>query len=478
MSSKRVPDWRSLAGKRGSLSFRLTFWYALLSVVIVASAGSILYWVLGDYLRRDDDQWLAGQIAEFRSILSLHANDPVALRDALRRETLILPSSYLRVLDSNGNNLVETPAVKSIDFGSAASGLSARHVAPDEGADWIPRTGETYRVMYSRINAGPGFTVQVAINRSAEEEVLASYQYILWAVLSISLAVAIVAGYLIARRNLQPVSRLAAIIDELSATQLYRRIADDEWPAELRPLAANFDQLLMRLDDSFARISRFSADIAHELRTPLHILRGEAELALSKARSNDDYRECIVSATEEYDRLARMVDALLFLARTDSPESLPDQRTLILEEEIATVCAFYQALADEQETTLLVSGSAQISGDSALLRRALGNLIVNALRHTHCGGCIAIDVKQSPEGTVKITVTDTGDGISAQDLPHVFDRFYRADSARSGHGTGTGLGLAIVKSIMHLHGGSVSLSSEPGRGTVATLTFPALHPTP
>jgi two-component system heavy metal sensor histidine kinase CusS len=478
MLSKRVLDWRSLAGKRGSISFRLTFWYALLSVVLVASAGSILYWVLGDFLRRDDDQWLAGQIAELRELMTLHANDPAALRDGLRREAAILPSLYLRVLDANGDKVVETRAVKSSDLGSPTSGFSARHAAPDQGVDWTSRTGETYRVMYSRVNVAPGFTVQVAINRSAEENELAAYQRILWTALAISLAVAIIAGYLIARRNLQPVSALAAIIDELSAAQLNRRIADDEWPAELRPLAVSFDQLLMRLDDSFARISRFSADIAHELRTPLHILQGEAGLALSKARSKDEYKDCIVSATEEYDRLARMVDALLFLARTDSPESLPGKQTLMLEQEIATVCDFYQALADEQETALLINGAGKIAGDSALLRRALGNLIVNALRHTHSGGCIAIDVNQSPEGTVVITVTDSGDGISAHDLPHVFDRFYRADSARSGHGTGTGLGLAIVKSIMQLHGGSVSLSSEPGRGTAATLTFPALHPAP
>jgi two-component system heavy metal sensor histidine kinase CusS len=478
MFSKRVLDWRSLAGKRGSISFRLTFWYALLSVVLVATAGSILYWVLGDYLRRDDDNWLTGQITELRELMTLHNHDPAALREALRREAAILPSLYMRVLDANGNKVVETPAVKSSDLGSPASGFNASRAAPDRGVDWTSRTGATYRVMYSRVNVAPGFTIQVAINRSAEEEGLAAYQQILWTALAISFAVAVVGGYLIARRNLRPVSELAAIIDELSATQLHRRIADDEWPAELRPLAVSFDQLLMRLDDSFARISRFSADIAHELRTPLHILQGEAGLALSKARSNEEYKDCIVSATEEYDRLARMVDALLFLARTDSPESLPGKQTLVLEQEIAAVCDFYQALADEQETVLLISGTGKIGGDSALLRRALGNLIVNALRHTHSGGCIAIDVKQSPEGSVAITVTDSGDGISAHDLPHVFDRFYRADSARSGHGTGTGLGLAIVKSIMQLHGGSVSLSSEPGRGTVATLTFPALQPAP
>ncbi len=329
-----------------------------------------------------------------------------------------------------------------------------------------------YRLMYGHIDAGPGFTVEAAIDRSAEEAVLKSYRYIMWSVLASALALSMLGGHLIARRSLQPVSRLATIIDELSVAHLYRRIADDGWPRELGPLAANFDQLLARLDTSFTRISRFSADIAHELRTPLHILRGEAELALSKLRSDEEYRDCIISATEEYARLMRTVDALLFLARSDSPESFLDRQPLVLEEEIRSVCAFYQALADEQDTALDVSGTGTIAADAALLRRALGNLLTNALRHTPAGGHISIVIEQTPGHGVTIAVRDTGEGIAAKDLPYVFDRLYRADNARSGHGAGAGLGLAIVQSIMQLHGGSATLSSEPGEGTLARLVFP------
>ncbi len=471
MFLKRAPEGPGAVGTRGSIAVRLTVWYAILSVLLVASAGSILYWVLADCLRRDDDQWLAGQIAEVRGILTLRPHDLSGLREKLHREKVMLPGSYLRVLDADGHLLAEAPAANGLvvaDFNFGAG-------PPDQGRDWTSHRGDMYRLMSSHVQAGAeaSFSVQVAVDRSDEEAVLASYQRILWITLSVSLVVAIVAGYLIARRSLQPVSRLAGIIDQLSAAHLYRRIADDAWPQELRPLAANFDQLLARLDESFARISRFSADIAHELRTPLHILQGEAELALSKTRSNDEYRDCIVSATEEYDRLARMVDALLFLARTDAPASLPNKTALDLAYECRSVCAFYQALADEQETTLLVDGSASVAGDSALVRRALGNLIVNALRHTHSGGSIRVALENDADGGAHILVTDTGEGIGAKDLPHVFDRFYRADNARSGHGAGTGLGLAIVKSIMQLHGGSVALDSAPGRGTTATLSFPA-----
>ena len=369
--------------------------------------------------------------------------------------------------------MIEAPIPHAVAGGRPFADPRFRTRGDEQGMDWASGSGETYRLMSARVGIGAGFTVQVAMNRTSEEEVLAAYRRILWLALSASLAIAVIAGYLIARRGLQPVSRLAAIIAELSAAQLHRHVVDDDWPRELQALAANFDQLLVRLDESFVRMSRFSADIAHELRTPLHILQGEAELALSKDRSKEQYRDCIASATEEYERLARMVDALLFLARTEQPDSLPDKQTLVIEHEIAAVCAFYQALADEQETTLIGGGSGTVLADSTLLRHALGNLINNALRHTPSGGSVVVDVTETSDRAVEIVVSDTGEGIAPDDLPHVFDRFYRADSARFRQGAGTGLGLAIVRSIMLLHGGSVSLDSQRGRGTAATLRFPA-----
>jgi two-component system heavy metal sensor histidine kinase CusS len=263
------------------------------------------------------------------------------------------------------------------------------------------------------------------------------------------------------------------MVAELSAADLHRRVGEEGWPKELKPLAANFDQLLARLEDSFARMSQFSADIAHELRTPLHILQGEAELALTKAHSDREYRASFESAAEEYQRLAAMVDALLFLARAEHPDTQLDKKPLQLEREVAAVCDFYQALADEQGVSLDVRAAGQVTADVNLLRRALGNLIANALRHTPDGGRIIIEARETLVHGVEIAVSDTGDGIAPDDLPHLFDRFYRADSARSRRGAGTGLGLAIVKFIMQLHGGTASVQSELHQGTMITLTFPA-----
>lgn len=472
MSSKSGTEPAGLMGEPRSIAARLTFWYALLSAVLIASAGSVLYWVLVDRLRQEDDQMLAGRIAEIRAIL-LHPTDSAVFREELQREAAMLSGTYLRVLDSRGTIVVEAPTSHAVFSRRKASDPFSEIPGDEQGADWLSGEGEVFRIMSAHVAVGSGFTVQVAMSRTKEEEVIAAYRRTLWLTISAALAIAVVVGYLIARRGLQPVSRLASIVAELSAAQLHRRIGDDTWPRELKPLAANFDQLLARLEESFARISRFSADIAHELRTPLHILRGEAEMALSKARSNEDYRKCIESATEEYERLTRMVDALLFLARTEQPDAQLDRQPLALDQEIAAVCAFHQAMADEQEVALITGGAATVLADSGLLRRALGNLIVNALRHTPKGGRIVVETRETPDREAEIVVSDTGDGIAPADLPHVFDRFYRADSARLRQGTGTGLGLAIVQSIMQLHGGTVSLHSKLGHGTTVTLKFPA-----
>lgn len=471
MSSKNGTEPARLMGESGSITARLTFWYALLSVVLIASTGSVLYWVLTDRLRQEDDQMLAGRIAEIRAIL-LHPTDSAVFREEFQQETAMLSGAYTRVLDSQGNIVVEAPTASAVFSRSKASDPFSQIPGNEQGADWLSNEGEMFRIMSSHVAVGSGFTVQVAMSRAKEEEMIAAYRRTLWLTVSAALAIAVMVGYLIARRGLTPVSRLASIVTELSAAHLHRRIGNDVWPRELRPLAANFDQLLARLEESFARISRFSADIAHELRTPLHILRGEAEMALSKARSSEDYRMCIESSAEEYERLTRMVDALLFLARTEHPDAQLDKKTLALDQEIAAVCAFYQAMADEQEITLITGGAGTVLADSGLLRRALGNLIVNALRHTPSGGRIAVAAGETLDREVEIVVSDTGDGIAPVDLPYVFDRFYRADSARLRQGTGTGLGLAIVQSIMQVHGGTVSLDSELGRGTAVTLKFP------
>jgi len=227
--------------------------------------------------------------------------------------------------------------------------------------------------------------------------------------------------------------------------------------------------MLKRLDDSFTRLSQFSADLAHELRTPIANMIGEAQVALTRDRTAAEYRDTIESTVGECERLSRIVDNLLFVARVDAAREPIARKRFDARAAVQKIAAFYQTLADDHHVTISCSGDGQIYADPDLFERALGNLLDNALRFTPENGSIQILLSKR-DADFEITVRDNGCGIAPEHLPRVFDRFYRADSSRGSDGAG--LGLALVKSIVDLHGGSAKIESEIGRGTIVTLTFP------
>jgi two-component system heavy metal sensor histidine kinase CusS len=271
---------------------------------------------------------------------------------------------------------------------------------------------------------------------------------------------------------MRPVLQITRAAQRITATQLNERIGPAQWPGELVALAQAFDEMLMRLEDSFARLSQFSSDLAHELRTPINNLMGEAEVALSKNRSAEEYRQVIESGLEEYTRLSRMIDGLLFLARAESADTQIDRTSFDAREVLEAVREFYEALAKEKGIEVTCQGNSLINADPTLFRRAMSNLLSNALQYTPQGGMIFLRVEKADAQSIKVSISDTGIGISPEHLSKVFDRFYRADPARSQYSQGTGLGLSIVKSIMELHHGTVHITSEPSKGTTITLCFP------
>jgi two-component system heavy metal sensor histidine kinase CusS len=283
-----------------------------------------------------------------------------------------------------------------------------------------------------------------------------------------------VAGYQIARQGIRPVEAMATTARHITSTNLRERILSEGYPFELASLANTFNQMLDRLEESFERISRFSADIAHDLRTPVNNIRGEAEVALARARSTDEYRDVIESCLEEAVRLSDLIGDLLFLARAESPLTHLRRERLDVGVLLDGVRDYYEASAADggvSLTTKAATGPVFAELDRTLLQRAVGNLVSNALAHTPPGGAVVLGTSDDLS-TVRIEVSDTGVGIPAEALPRVFDRFFRVDSSRSQASGGTGLGLAIVKSIALLHGGNVEISSQPGEGTRVTLHIP------
>jgi two-component system heavy metal sensor histidine kinase CusS len=332
------------------------------------------------------------------------------------------------------------------------------------------QAGKLFSIVAAREAAGgQDFIIQVAQDRSADEELTKKFGALLAIVLALGILAAAVIATSLTKRGLRPLAKMTESLRRVGPTRLDERLGATAWPAELQPMASAFDEMFKRLEQSFTRLSQFSADLAHELRTPVANIRGEAEVTLTRERSPAEYREVMESCVAECARLSGIIDNLLFLARAESADQQVQRANFDGRAAIEKIAAYYRPLCEERHVTLTCEGSGEISADAILFGRALSNLIENALRFTPAGGAITLSLR-GRNGATEVSVHDTGAGISPEHLPRVFDRFYRADASRSS--AGTGLGLALVKSIVALHGGTATAQSEPDQGTTVTLAFP------
>ena len=306
---------------------------------------------------------------------------------------------------------------------------------------------------------------------------LAHLRIALFSAVPVIFVAAAAVAYLLAGRALAPMAQVTEATRRITADRLGDRLPVPYQGDELGRLAATVNDMLARLERAFVEMRRFTADASHELRTPLTVLRAEVEVAQGKPLSPDDVRELLASVLEECDRLARLTDQLLTLARQDAGTVPPKREPVDVAVLAAGVVEDLSPLAEAKGQTLRLGvepgrDGLVVPGDSGQLRQALVNLIDNAVKYTPEGGTVEVRVGATPVG-VAVTVADTGEGIPAEHLPRVFDRFYRVDKARSRELGGTGLGLAIMKGIVEGHGGRVELTSEVGRGTVCTVTIPS-----
>ncbi|MGH8023742.1 MAG: heavy metal sensor histidine kinase, partial [Limisphaerales bacterium] len=450
--------------------------YTVSAFAMLVVAAGFLHWTLVFNFHREDAQFLADKVHLLRTILSKTPADPEDLEEEVEWETAALHFAkyYARVLDAQGRSIVETPRMAGVL-------PSALFRTPGAGTDLQAQVKSltlAHGQKFLLLSAGAGDAnnereIQVALDVSPEEAFLERYRRdLLWAVL-FGVLFSAAAGAFVARNGMRPLEKLAEATDRITASQLHERVSGEGWPKELASLARGFDRMLDRLEDSFKRLSQFSADLAHELRTPINNVRGEAGVALSQSRSSEEYRRTLESSLEEFERLARLIDNLLFLARAESPEAGIVRQNCDAQNAIESVREFYEALAEERGVEMECEGRGTAQADPVLLRQALSNLLSNALNHTPTGGKISFHVLKRGDEGLEIRVTDTGCGIFSEHLPRVFDRLYRADPARTKRQEGAGLGLAIVKSIMSLHGGSVAVRSQPGKGACFSLFFPA-----
>lgn len=480
MSSKTVADAARSGKARGSWSITgwLTFLYAVTTFAMLALSGAFLYRVLANHVERKDNLFLATKVHVIRKALLTYSEHPEVLAHEINWDIGSLQATpwYSRVLDKDGRTVAETLGMAEIlPPGLFHDPIGATEV-PTRARKWQSSEGKSYFLVAARATH-PGekaaySTIQVALDVSHDTELLMEYQQNLAIVLFWGILFSSGTGAAITLRGLRPLEEITKTAERITASQLHERIEPSHWPKELSALAAAFDGMLTRLDRSFIRLSQFSMDLAHELRSPVNNLMGETEVALSRRRTEEEYRQVLESNLEEYRKLSGMIDSLLFLARAESMQGAIERSRVDARKEIEGLLDYYDALAEERGIRLTCSGAAVLNADPILFVRAVCNLLTNAIQYTPPGGHISVSIRARPDRSVEISVQDNGVGIPAEHLPNVCDRFYRVDPARSRHPEGTGLGLAIVKSIMMLHGGEVSLQSEPNKGTRVALKFP------
>jgi two-component system, OmpR family, heavy metal sensor histidine kinase CusS len=454
--------------KPRSIAFQLILLFTLAATLLLTCGLGIFYSIVVRHTFAEDNAVLADKM--FALSADLRENGPEIFSEEVTAHRAGQHTPYwIRILDSQGRAIAETPEMNRLIptqiFPAGREPAEALRSRKDYRS-----AGKLFSVL--AFNEHPGgnlYTLQLAQDRSSDEQVERNFALLFIAVLFGSVVASALIAIIVTRRGLRPLRKMAESLGRIGPDQLKERIGSAGWPHELQPLAIAFDQMLKRLDDSFTRLSQFSADLAHELRTPIANMLGEAQVALTRDRTSAEYRETIESTVAECERLSRIVDNLLFVARVDAACEPIGRKQFDARAAVEKIAAFYQTVADDHHVTISCTGDGQIYADPDLFERAVGNLLDNALRFTAEYGSIRVGLVRH-NSDFEVAVSDNGSGIAAEHLPRVFDRFYRAESSRGSDGAG--LGLALVKSIVDLHGGSAVIESNPGSGTTVTLKFP------
>jgi two-component system heavy metal sensor histidine kinase CusS len=436
--------------RRLSLSSRLALLFAACTAVVSLFAGVLFSRASEAHFIELDQQLLDGKLIGLRRALhDLQASDSQGkLADELNRQADL----SLRITGSDGRRWYDS-STRVPDKLPQTPGLSTLN---DNGTD--------YRVLNAPLfvdkTDSPQLTLLLDITH--HQHFLQRMQHLIWLTVGLSALATALLGAWAARSGLRPLRRMSAVASGVSAQSLNARLPEEDMPPELAELAHSFNAMLGRLDDSFQRLSAFSADIAHELRTPLSNLLTHTQVTLTRPRPIEDYREALHSNLEELQWMAKLVNDMLYLAKADHGLLMPKCEPLELGEETDLLLEFFAPLAEDAQVKLSRDGNARIEGDRSMLRRALSNLLDNALRFTPASGEVQVRIVDQPKG-LRLTVENTGQQISEDLLPRLFDRFYRADPApREGSSEHAGLGLAITQSIIRAHGGQIHCESADG----------------
>lgn len=448
--------------RKVSLTARLTAYFVLSSVAVLLGLGLVLASAMEAHFAEEDFAALSQDMTIVRH--TVESTDAARLPTQLGEFVAMRPHLDLEVRRVDGAAL----------YRSAGFDTHGQDIRPDTRTNWSV-DGTVYRGWRENTSTLGGttpVTITLVMNTFIHTHFLHAYQRTLAVYIAIAALLTGLFGWWSARRGTLPLRSIAAKAREVTASNLHGRMPVDGIPGEVADLAHTLNGMLDRLKRDFDRLSAFSTDLAHEMRTPITNLMTNTEVVLGKPRAEEVYREALVSNVEELQRMSRMVSDMLYLAKVENELTLPTREKFDLADEVSALFDFYDAVAEDEQVALSVHGATTIDGDRLMIRRALGNLLSNAIRHTPEGGHIDVSLERVGD-SVAVHVDNDGAPIPDAILPHVFERFTRLDhEGRRPGQDNAGLGLAITRAIAVAHGGDIFVARH-GERTRFTLSLPA-----
>ena len=447
-----------------SLRLRLALLFALASAVLFALMGFYVFNALQREVAYRDDIALLGRIERIEDIIKDNKNiDYLKNQPKLYSNMLGNRDNALWIIGESGDLLIEVNP----------ENLPTPLIGELKPTSLFTTTGANpARMAWGRVSNGDSNVFIIASKLLAErEQMMAAYRWNLGAAWLVGVLLAFAVGWEVVRRGLLPLHRLSQQAAAVSPQHLGLRLDAQKQPQELQALTVALNSMLARLEEGYSKLSQFSEDLAHEMRTPLNNLMIQNQLALSESRTFDEYEQLLDSQQEEYERLARMIDNMLFLARAEKQDSTLHLESVDLEKLSQQLAGYFEGMAQERGMRIETIAHGHLLADNGLIRRALANLLANAIRYGEESTVITLSCNTQAAQWLDIEVLNQGVPIGEEHLPRIFDRFYRCDASRSHPDDSGGLGLAIVRSIMHMHGGEVIINNSSA-GTQFTLRFP------
>ncbi len=446
-----------------SLTLRLTLLFAVAAAIVLAGFGWIVERSIERHFAIEDRAELESVAHAVSQTLSHYdaTSNPIALEQRFNDVLVGHHGTVLYITYPDGRILFISPG--GPDLSSLNQIASDNNYNDGDKIRYWSNTKHTYRVLTRRLaentTTSRYYTMSVAVAINSHLRFLEHFHLTLWLMVASGTLLMGLMGWIAVRRGHAPLHNIVTQIHRISANELNTRLSPETVPRELSDLANSFNDMLARMEEAFHRLSNFSADIAHELRTPVTSLLTQTQVALSQSRDNDEYREILYSNIEEYERMAQMVSDMLFLAKADNGQYQLERTEVDLAREVQDLFEYYEAWAEERGVALALHGTATIPADRLMLRRVLSNLLSNAIRHTPSDNTVHVQLKQSRGQTISISVENPGPVIPAEHIPRLFNRFHRVDASRHRSDEGAGLGLSIAKSIIDIHGGTIDVES-------------------